>query len=164
MEWETLKRQMPDFLKKYRYAALVLIAGIALMLLPGKETAEPHSEGSTTTTCVSPSTQEQLEMILSQIQGAGKVRVLLTLAEGERTVYQTDSSTAVDSLKVETVILTDADRAQQGLILQINPPVYLGAVIVCQGADSAAVRLAVTEAVSDATGLSSDKITVLKMK
>jgi hypothetical protein len=40
----------------------------------------------------------------------------------------------------------------------------MGAVIVCQGADKPVVRLAIVEAVADATGLSTDTITVLKMK
>jgi hypothetical protein len=42
--------------------------------------------------------------------------------------------------------------------------VYQGAVVLCQGAADAAVRLAVVEAVSKATGLGADKICVLKMK
>jgi stage III sporulation protein AG len=65
---------------------------------------------------------------------------------------------------METVIITDAQRAQQGLVKQVNPPVYLGAVVVCQGADRASVRLAIVEAVANATGLGADKISVLKMK
>lgn len=39
-----------------------------------------------------------------------------------------------------------------------------GAVVVCAGAESARVRLAVINAVSAYTGLGSDKITVMKMK
>ena len=39
-----------------------------------------------------------------------------------------------------------------------------GAVIVCDGADSAAVRLCVTDAVTAYTGFGSDKISVMKMK
>lgn len=39
-----------------------------------------------------------------------------------------------------------------------------GAVVVCDGADSAAVRLNVTNAVMAYTGLGSDKIWVMKMK
>jgi len=37
-------------------------------------------------------------------------------------------------------------------------------VVVCEGADSAAVRLRVTEAAAAYTGFGSDRITVLKMK
>ena len=39
-----------------------------------------------------------------------------------------------------------------------------GAVVVCQGADQAGVRLDVTNAVAAYTGLVSDKISVIKMK
>lgn len=38
-----------------------------------------------------------------------------------------------------------------------------GAVVVCQGADSVSVRLAVTEAVRCYTGLGADKIVIFKM-
>ena len=53
---------------------------------------------------------------------------------------------------------------ESGLIRQINPPAYLGAIVVCQGADNNTVRLAIVEAVSRATGLGADKISVLKMR
>jgi stage III sporulation protein AG len=43
-------------------------------------------------------------------------------------------------------------------------PQYLGAIVVCQGADRSDVRLAIVEAVSALTGLGADKISVLKMK
>jgi hypothetical protein len=39
-----------------------------------------------------------------------------------------------------------------------------GVAVVCGGAESASVRLAVTQAVTRYTGLGSDRITVLKMK
>ena len=167
MDWVALSGRITAFIKKYRFVLLVLLIGLVLMSLPSgkaeetevstpqavKETRDPESD---------------LEEILSQIEGAGKVSVLLTQAAGEETIYQTDddTSTGMDSSSVrrETVIITGADKAQQGLVSQVNPPVYMGAVIVCQGADRATVRLAIVEAVANATGLSADKITVLKMK
>jgi len=39
-----------------------------------------------------------------------------------------------------------------------------GALVVCDGAERASVRLAVTQAVSSLTGLGSNKIAVVKMK
>lgn len=105
---------------------------------------------------------EQLSQLLSQIKGAGKVRLLLTEAAGEKTIYQTDR-TGQDQ-QSDTVIITGADRGQQGMVQQIIPPEYRGAVVVCQGADDPSVRFAIVEAVSNATGLSTDRISVLKMK
>ena len=47
---------------------------------------------------------------------------------------------------------------------QVNPPTYLGAIIICEGADDANIRLAVVDAVSKVTGLGANRISVLKMK
>ena len=89
-------------------------------------------------------------------------------AAGEEVLYQTDEdidqSDQSRDVRRETVLVTDAQRSQNGLVRQVNPPQYQGAVILCQGAGSPSVKLSVVEAVSDATGLTYDRITVLKMK
>ena len=166
MDWLAVKEKAGYFLRKYRYVLLILLVGIVLMCLPGGE--EPEQERvppeQTDGMSVPPDPEERLRQILSQIEGAGKVEVLLTPLAGEETVYQTDEDLSANGDRMETVIITDAQRAQQGLVKQVNPPVYLGAVVVCQGADRATVRLAIVEAVANATGLGADQISVLKMK
>jgi len=92
------------------------------------------------------------------------VQVMLSIASGERTQYITNTDSSESTTRTETVIITDSERNESGLIEQMNPPIYRGAVVVCQGADSAAVRLAITQAVAKITGLSTDNICVLKMK
>ena len=112
--------------------------------------------------------EERLISILSQIQGAGKVSVMLTESAGEETVYQTDQNVSVSdsnsSTQKDTVTVTDDKRSENGLIIQVIPPKYQGALIVCQGADSASVRLAISQAVASLTGLGADRITIVKMK
>ena len=159
MDWVGLKSRAAELVKRYRYVLLVLLAGLLLMLLP---TGNPQQTVQEQTVQTEPQTglQESLESILTQIQGVGKVKVLLTQKEGERIVYQTDT----DGTRRDTVILADGSRTQTGLVQQVNPPSYLGAVVVCQGAGSASVRLAIVDAVASVTGLSTDKISVLKMK
>ncbi len=107
-------------------------------------------------------------MILSKVTGAGEVEVLLTVSAGEETIYQTDcqtdSSGDSENRHCDTVMITDANRNETGLVRQIFPATYQGAIIVCRGADSPAVRFAIVEAVSKLTGLSSNQISVLKMK
>ena len=100
----------------------------------------------------------QLEEILSRVEGAGEVAVLLTESRGGEIFYQTEGDDQ------RTVLVTGTDRSESGLVRTTQSPVYQGAVVVCQGADSPAVRLAVVEAVSNATGLGTDRITVLKME
>lgn len=166
MDWLTLRGKARLWLKEYRYVLLVLFLGIVLMLLPQSKAAEEgNKETLVPETVAEESLQEQLEQLLSIVQGAGKVRVLLTEAAGERVIYQTDGEeNSQNTKRTDTVILSDSGRAESGLVQQILPPTYQGAVILCQGADSAAVRLALIEAVSNATGLTSDRISVLKMK
>lgn len=155
------------FLKKNKRILLILFAGLLLMLLPVKGT-EKVSSITPTMIEKKEDLQDSLAEILSEIQGAGKVKVLLTQSEGEETYYQTDENLMQDQessdRRQDTIIVTDGQRAQTGLIRRIDPPVYQGAVVLCQGADSAAIRLAVVDAVAKATGLTSNHISVLKMK
>ena len=141
-------------LTKYRYVLLVALAGLGLMLIPsGPAEAEPVP-----TAAVEESLESRLEAILGRIEGAGEVKVLLTEDRGGEVFYQTEGEDG------KTVLISGADRSESGLVRTTQPPSYRGAVVVCRGADSAAVRLAVVEAVANATGLGTARITVLKMK
>lgn len=163
---DNLKQQLLKLIKQYKFVAMVLALGLVLMLLPSKN--EPTEPASQTTVVTNADPAGELEQILGQIRGVGRVRVLLTEAQGAQTIYvlDRDSSESADtqSLRQQAVVITGNDRAQQGLVSQVLPPTYLGAVIVCQGGDLPEVRLAVVEAVCDATGLTADKISVMKMK
>ena len=168
MEWMSLSKRLPDILKKYKYAILVLAVGLVLMAIPSGTDRENTTDEAPVEIKLQTSVSQELAALLTQIEGDGKVEVMLTRASGEETVFQTDQDISMgndtQSTCQETVMTTDTQRNQTGLIKQINPARYLGAVIVCQGADSPSVRFAVVDAVSKATGLGSDRISVLKMK
>lgn len=170
MEIKELLRRITDFLKKYRYAAIVLVIGIALMVfpVPSGDNRENVEEKQTVPAELSISVEDRLEKILSQIDGAGRVEVMLTIAFGEEKLYQYDEDTSVsdttNSIRKTVVTVTDSQRNETGLIRQINPPVYMGAVIICQGAENPTIKLAIVDAVSKATGLGANEISVLKMK
>ena len=170
MEIKELLRRITEFLKKYRYAAIVLVIGIALMVfpVPSGDNRENVEEKQTVPAELSISVEDRLEKILSQIDGAGRVEVMLTIAFGEEKLYQYDEDTSVsdttNSLRKTVVTVTDSQRNETGLIRQINPPVYMGAVIICQGAENPTIKLAIVDAVSKATGLGANEISVLKMK
>lgn len=154
------------FWKRYKFVVLIALVGIILLCIPNggadKTTTETQAVGNALTMA------QELEILLSKVHGAGEVKVLLSVAEGERMEYQTDTDTDLaensSSIRVETVIVSDGDRNEGGLIKQTFGPVYLGAVIVCEGADQPSVKLAIVEAVCKVTGLGADKICVLKMK
>ena len=169
MDIKALTGKGKALIGKYKYAGIVLVVGLVLLLLPSNtsQSEQPLTEIKTDYNTLYLES-ESLAKILQSVEGAGKVEVLLSTATGEKTVYQTDSD--IDSsgegsnAKIETVIVSNSQRNETGLVTQINPPTYLGAIVVCEGADSAMVRLAITQAVEKITGLSTDRICVLKMK
>ena len=167
MDINIVKNKILEFIKKYRFVIFILVIGIVFMIIPTNQKQDTQQTATSQKESFQDPTKE-LAQILSQIQGAGKVQILLTRASGDRTVYQTDEQKEIteqgQSIRVETILVTDSNRTQQGLVQQILAPEYRGAVVVCQGADQASVRLAIIEAVADATGLGTDRISVLKMK
>lgn len=168
MDITSMQIKIKDFLKKYKFVAIILLVGIALMLIPIKTETKTEKISNPVSSVQEVSANKALEEILSQIEGAGKVRVLLTEASSEETVYQSDQkinqSEENSNTQSDTVTLTDSNRNEYGLIKQTVSPVYRGAIVVCEGADSASVRYAIAQAVSKVTGLSTDRISVLKMK
>ena len=64
----------------------------------------------------------------------------------------------------QTVTLGRGSGTQDVVVTRERYPSYQGAVVVCEGAGDAAVRLALTEAVSALTGLSADRISIVQWK
>ena len=166
MDWIGSKKTIMELVKKNWYVFALLLLGILLMLLPGgAEQTEPvQAEENLQESTL----QEDLTNLLAQISGVGKVAVLLTESAGAEPMYQQDTQSNTGGEHVsedrETVLVSGSDRTQVGLVRKTLSPVYLGAVVVCQGGDNPAVRLSVVAAVKSATGLSADRISVLKMK
>lgn len=182
---KALLKKIPLILKRYRYAALILLLGIFLLLLPvGKndssnaektiETPEysAPSEAAESERAYCERITAELEGILSKIDGAGKVCVMLTLKSGSEVQMQTDFETVTEtsgdsvsgSTKQTTVILSCGSAYDEAAVVKTEYPVFQGALIVSEGADNAAVRLALEQAVSSLLGIGTDKITVVKMK
>jgi len=167
MDFIKLKARIFEGIGKYKYVWIVLLVGMLLMMIPGKNESKVQTKSEQPAAVTEENLEDKMETILSHIEGAGRVEVLLTIAQGERAIYQTDSSyTQGESntdTKTQTILVTDSQRNETGLIHQKIPPVYMGAIILAEGADQPSVKLAIVEAICDATGLGADKISVLKM-
>ena len=159
-------------LKKYKYAVLVLLLGIALMLLPfGKKEEAPEAEvqeDTLTDEAYAQALEQRLEDMLCQVSGAGQVRVMLTLQTGSRTEYQPDTQISDSETQSQeerkTVILSEGSAYDKAAVSAVQYPRFQGALILCQGADQSTGRLSLVNAVAALTGLSSGQITVIKMK
>ena len=162
MSKETVKK-IAEKIKEYKYVAIVVLCGVLLMLIPGKKDAAESSAGSEPYFSLEEQ-EKRLEDMLERIEGAGKVKVMLTLKTSTEQILAGDEDTDSDGdVRRETVIISSGTGKQGAVTIKYVYPVYMGAAIVAQGADSAAVRLAIIEMTSAATGLEADRISVMKM-
>ncbi|MCL2351114.1 MAG: stage III sporulation protein AG [Firmicutes bacterium] len=193
-------KNLPDFFKgkggkaALNGAVLLLIAGFALFALNGifqKNTgagvkapdAGTQAEASASASCgdYELGLEQRLEDTLSQMDGVGKVKVMLTLSYGkELTVAQdsvtsgsdiseTDSgggtrTTKTTSADTKNIIIQDSGGSDTPLIVKEARPKVEGVVVVAEGGGSAYVRDAVTKAVGAVLGVAVHKIQVFKMK
>ena len=171
-EWS---KKLLSGLKRYKYVALVILIGLALLLIPTKSTqkkTDPETKQTNDEAAFLADVEQRLALTLAQMQGAGEVRVMLTLKTGAETRYQTDVSTATEtgqsgersSREQKTVILSTGSAYDEAAVSAVEYPRFQGALILCQGADDPSVKLNCINAVSALTGLKSDQITVVKMK
>ena len=148
-------------LKGRMLLCVLLGVGLLFLLLPSGEAQELSlSETPELPSFSLEEAEKQLEAALERIDGAGRVDVLLTLHAGVEAQLAEDT----DADSNETVIISGGSGKQKAIIRRYVYPEYQGALVVAQGGGAAATRLRLTEAVAALTGLSKDRITVLKMQ
>ena len=155
--------------EKGKFALLVLGLGVLLLLWPSGEGKTEVSSSEPTAEETAAAQQKEMERILSRIEGTGELHLMLTLeSDGQRTLAENAEESAGGSAEApesqsrrETVILS-VSGGEEVVVTRRESPVYRGALVVCQGADRAEVKLAVTQAVAALTGLGADRITVVK--
>ena len=169
MRWTELWPKAKEVLGKYQYVLLLLLVGALLLALPtgggksdsGAEDRTPEGEDISIAWT---DLDQRLEDALSQIEGAGKVRVILTVKEGPRQVLAQEGKVGENSHETTTVLASQSGGTREPVKIQELGPSYQGALVVAQGADDPRVRLDLTQAVSALTGLGADKITICKGK
>ena len=171
--------KMLSGIKKNKYVLLVLLAGAVLLLLPGsgdENIAESGADGEVTLDFALEVIESKLEETLANIDGAGKVQVMLSVRDSGERVLATDSQVSESSGGGEeeretsreenetTVVISRGSGIDDVVTLQYVYPDFVGAIVVAEGAGSASVRLDITEAVRAVTGLDAVDIKVVKMK
>lgn len=121
----------------------------------------------------------ELEGILTNISGVGKVKVMITYASSETTipVYNEESSEEnteetdseggtrkVTQTDVRKEVIYEENDGSKTLITQkTTSPEIEGAIITAEGADNAEVKTNIIQAVEAVTGLPTHRIQVFKM-
>ena len=166
MGWKNKQETVKGLWERYKGVALILLAGVAMLVWPERETVAEQPAGMETPE----ETEARMERILERIEGVGQLKLMLTVESGVRQELAMDTELSYSgkaaapdeySRQTETVIVSEGQNDVPVVVYKVSP-VYRGAVVVCQGAENAGVRLAVTQAVAALTGLRSDRIMVIK--
>ena len=123
--------------------------------------------------------ENSLETILGNIEGVGKVKVLITYSESSQTVPMFNEDTSISateetdtnggSRKIsqentkKEVIYQEVDGEKIPITQSVIMPTIEGAIITAVGAGNATVKSNIIQAVEAATGLATHKIQVFPM-
>lgn len=123
--------------------------------------------------------EEALEEVLSSMEGAGKVKVMVTLESSGEAVVEKDITTGIDastqvnadggshntsgSDKTGETVYVQQDRISYPYIRQIISPKVAGVLVCAQGGDNQTVNKNITEAIQALFGIDAHKIKIIKM-
>lgn len=161
--WPALVLKWKGALERYKYALLVMAAGILLLALPlggGGASSEAEQLSVQAEDFDLESFEEKLGAALSKIDGAGEARVVLTLDSGARQVLAQDQNRDGEGYATSTVTVSRGSGQQEVVPLQTVAPNFRGALVVCPGGGDPQVRLELAQAVAALTGLGADRITI----
>ena len=184
------KKKLMDILgadkKKVKADILTFVAvGVALMLIGGSF-GKKDEEATTKTVAAEKeekreSLEDRLEYILSKVEGAGKVEVLITYKSGrelivaqqikEENTETKENAKDGDERNIKSgtresiyVLTENSDGSETPLVLKEEEPEIEGVIIVAEGGNNILVKNSLINATEAALGVSTHKIQVLKME
>ena len=123
--------------------------------------------------------ERRLTEMISSVDGAGNTKVMVTLECGTEYVYASrqKSTSAVSENSTpdgrvsrdekrsgeESLVLINAGRGEEPLVLKQITPTVAGVVVLCSGADDVAVRQQIINVVTTALGTSSNRVCVTRL-
>lgn len=186
-------KQTGQFLEKLKQMkknqwAIVVLVGILLLVIampvnPGKEEQSQVSPVQTEEAGGEDQAEKleaKLEQVLAQVEGVGKVKVMITLkSSGEKVVEKdratsqrttaeeeaegTSRDTTEQEAGEETVYQKGEDGGQTPYVIEEKEPQIAGVMVVAQGGGQAVTAKNITEAVMALFGVEAHKIKVMKM-
>lgn len=161
-------------------AAIILIIVIPLFDgEKGKVTPTKENEGISTQQYNTQLT-EQLEFIITQMDGVGKVEILLAMENGVENIYvdeekinqtgeaagitlKENSMTALQRER-QVLVIRDNDGGENPVLVKQLEPKVSGVLVVCDGGDRESVKYQVTNAIKALLDVPSNRIHVMKRK
>ena len=165
--------------KSLKVVILILVGIIGLILLFGfdfkkddksNSSSVVTSSGYISTIDYCKLIENKLTEILSAVDGAGQVSVMITVDGSPELVYanekdQTSSSNSSGSVTTSTYsspIIVNVNGTSTALVMTEILPVVKGVIVVASGAGNVATKLDLLNAVSTLLDISTNQVTILK--
>lgn len=160
-----------------KWIAMVFAAGVLLMLAGSmdfteRKTDRAEDENSVNVYGYEDETEKKLEEILTKVEGAGKVKVMITYSQSSEKVAaqevkkeeSSDGEENKTSYESTYVLKNSSDGGNEEVVLTEYMPCTLGVLIVAQGGDDIYVKEALSSAVQALLDVPAHKVEVLKME
>lgn len=153
-------------LKKDKKTALIIftaILGMLLILFSGTST-EKTEKASESKTEEMIEWEEKLQKLLSSVEGAGRVKVMITYETSDEDVfaYNKDESFRENEEKFSSdYILVENNGSETGLKLKTVYPEVKGVAVVCDGADDPVTKEQIISVISALFDISTKNISVV---
>lgn len=177
---ESISEKVRSLYAKAGINVMLLLGAIGVMLISFEDIFPERKNTNTdisTVTQYKENLEDELEKILSLVSGAGQVKVMVTLESGRENIYAWQEKTTNDEKSDYTgsdsvtcrqtyeneIVMINTGSDKTALIEKTMEPVVQGVVVVCSGADDIKVTSDITNAVSVALNVTSNRICVIKM-
>lgn len=140
-------------------AAAVGVLALFLLFVSELFPAETSSEAVTTGLTAEEygaDLEAQLEELISQMSGAGKTSVMITLETGEEAIYALDTQSGELQSQQTHVLLADGTALTE----TVYRPQVRGVAVLCEGGGDVRVAARITDLVSALLDLPSNRICV----
>lgn len=168
---EKFKNFYSDSKNKIKIITAVGLIGILLIFLSDAFSSKEKSDETVTRPYnyneYINNLEDQLEDVISSIDGVGECKIMVTLENTAESVYATDVETKNDgeseNLKDEYVIY-DSQNGETPVLIKEYFPKVQGVTVVCSGGDNIAVKEKIIESVTSLFNIPTNRVSVSKIK
>lgn len=186
MDSNIIKNKFLDIVKTEKYRKVIVVLGLIGIFLifisnlsKNNEKVQFVKETNSNSEEYTYKLEKNLEIIVSSIKGAGKTKVLVTLANAAETVYATEEKNNKEDsedtsngevtrkkqsndLEKKFITIKDSDGTEKALAVTEIQPIIKGVIVVCQGGNNPTVQKSIIEALTTVLNITSKQVYVTK--
>ena len=157
-------------IKKDKKTAMIIILGVlGVLLMFASEFTDNNSvrdeEKIETSNRISV-TADELERIISEVEGVGRVRVLINYEGSAENIYArniSEQEKESDKKTEQEHIIVDKGSAEDGLIVKEVFPRVTGIAVVCEGGGSSEIKNEITQMLKALFNINRNNISISEM-